>query len=152
MHSAVIILTLVSIAYAGTVPYLERISKVTERQVTVNGGNDNSFFNIHDIPTYPDYVNTTQANSPRTESHSIPTTTAVQISGWSFRNVVSSLSPFVTSLFLPGSHISSFLLRFLVVVLLSVASAALICVYTPTCNVNFPGKVKASRNIFILRN
>lgn len=171
MYSATIILTLISIAYAGTIEpsYLkgmERFKRVPEAQLTVNNVNNNSFSNIYNNPS-PVY---TTANLPRTENFtptysptnspansttnsSANSTTAVQeTSRWSFQNIVSSLLPFATHLYLYGSRVSSFMWRFIMVILVGIVSTGLICMHTPLCNMSFPGKNQVSRNIFIHRN
>lgn len=164
MNSAVIILTLISIAYARTmVPLYFKDKEVSKEQsvneqLTVNGSaqfsaqNNNPPPSSHLYPTYPEYSNNKNGISLRTEfeSYIIPTETAVvqKTSEWSYENIVSSLIPFVSSLILHATRAGTFVLRFLMVVLVGVASTSLICIYTSTCN-NFLGKTEVRQNIFI---
>lgn len=164
MNSAVIILTLICVAYARTmVPlYLEDKEVPKEQsvneQLTVNGSvqfsaqNNNPPPSSHLYPTYPEYSNNKNGISLRTEfeSYIIPTETAVQkTSEWSYENIASSLIPFVTSLILYATRTGTFVLRFLMVVLVAVASTSLICIHTSICNISFPGKTEVRQNIFI---
>ncbi|XP_029672443.1 uncharacterized protein LOC115241058 [Formica exsecta] len=157
MNSAVIILILISNAYARTmVPlYLEGkkvpLEQSINEQLTINGSahfsaqNNNPPPSSHLYPTYPEYSNNKNGISLRTEyeSYIIPTATAVQkTSGWSYENIVSSLIPFVTSLILYGTRAGTFVLRFLMVILVGVASTSLICIHTSICNISFPGKTE----------
>ncbi|KAL6427472.1 hypothetical protein ACFW04_008767 [Cataglyphis niger] len=158
MNSAVIILTLISIAYARTIiPYLENKEVPKEQsvneQLTVNSSvqfpaqNNNPPPSSHIYPIYPEYSNNKNGISLRTEfeSYVIPTETAIQkTSEWSYENIASSLVPFVTSTILYATRAGTFVLRFFMVVLVAVASTSLICIHTSICN-SFPGKTEVKK-------
>lgn len=162
MHSPVIILTVFSIAaYAGTIApsYLSGKEMLKEQlvneQSTVDGAaspvqNNNPPPSLHIYPTYPEYSSNTQAVA-RTEyeSYLIPTAAPVQKTvqkTWSYENIISSLIPFTTSLIIYSARTGTFLLQFLMVILVGVASTSMICIHTSICD-TFVGKIKASRNI-----
>lgn len=162
MHSPVIILTVISIAYAGTIagPFSLNGKMLKEQlvneQSTVDGAtspvqNNNPPPSSHIYPTYPVYSSNTPA-VVRTgyESYLTPAAAPVQKTvqkTWSYENIISSLIPFTTSLVIYSARAGTFLLQFLMAILVGVASTSMICIHTSICD-TFMGKIKASRNIF----
>ncbi|CAL1688364.1 unnamed protein product [Lasius platythorax] len=153
MHSPVIILTMISIAYAGTIAPSSLNGKMLKEQLvneqsTVDGAtspvqNNNPPPSSHIYPTYPVYSSNTQAVA-RTEYENYLTAAPVQKTvqkTWSYENIISSLIPFTTSLVIYSARAGTFLLQFLMVILVGVASTSMICIHTSICD-TFMGKIK----------
>lgn len=157
MYSAAIILSLISVAYAASfVPSYLGDKEVPKSQSVINSatytsGRDDHPSSLHVYPTYPVYLNNNHATlHTEDENHPISTTTAIQkVFQSSYTNIVSNLIHFTTNLYTYSTHVGRFLLRFWMVILLGVVSTSMICMQTSICNMNFPGKIEASRNIFI---
>lgn len=149
MHSAVIILTLISVAYARSYAMYPGETEVPKMQSTssdTSAQNNNPPPSSYVYPTYPEYNNHTNSLTEN-ENHSTLTTTAVQTtSRWPYQNIVSSLVPFAKNLYTYGSLIRSFVMRFWMVIFVGIISTGVICMHTSICKI--PG-IEASRNIFI---
>ncbi|XP_072752247.1 uncharacterized protein [Anoplolepis gracilipes] len=148
MHFVIVILPLISIAYAGTMTPPN--FKILNAQLTVNGTdsvqNNNSPTPIY--PTYPEYKNMSTREISRVKEGSqdkpSPKNTAVvpKIFSWSYENIVSSLTPFFDSLILYGGHASKFVLQLSIALIVGITSVSLICTYTSICKTIFPEKLE----------
>lgn len=148
MHSAVIILTLITVAYARSYAMYPGETEVPTMQSTssdTSAQNNNPPPSSYIYSTYPEYNNHT-ISLTENKNHSTLTTTAVQTTRWSYQNIVSSLVPFAKNLYIYGSLIRSFVMRFWMVIFVGIISTGVICMHTSICKI--PG-IEASRNIFI---